>query len=60
MGNKCIYRPPVGNPRVFTRQLGAVYIVETTPNSPTNHGEYKVTGSLQSFLIYSYFHVKTI
>jgi hypothetical protein len=39
---------------------GLVYIVQIVPNCPANHSEYKVTGSLLSFTIYSYFCVEPI
>jgi hypothetical protein len=46
---------------LFIGQLGElVYNVQTVPNCPSNHEEYKVTGSLQSFSIYNYFCVTSI
>jgi hypothetical protein len=48
-GNNCLSHLPWGPIYRVVREL--VYIVQTTPNCLVNRAKYKVTGSLQSFVI---------
>jgi hypothetical protein len=40
---------------IYRAVRGSVYNVQTTPNCPINCAKYKVTGLLQSFIIYIIF-----
>jgi hypothetical protein len=45
---------------IYRTVRGLVYNVQTTPNCPSNHVDYKVMGALHSVTIYKYFRVEPI
>jgi K+-sensing histidine kinase KdpD len=45
---------------VYLVVRGSIYIVEIVPNYSVNYVKYRITESLQSFIIYNYFFIKPI